>query len=1218
MFCNINKRKPGVTPFLVYFFILIFTLLGPVFGQHYNFRNYSVEQGLAVSQLFTLVQCRHGYLWIGTYGGGLSRFDGQNFTNYSTKDGLSDNSIYSIIEDRQGNLWLGTDIGLNKYDGKSFTPYPEKDVTKQKSIRVIFEDQAGDIWFGTYEKGLGRLNLKTNRFSYLTTSQGLASNHVSSITPDRQGNLLIGTSRGLSKYDGTRFVNCRLTEGLEGYNVRWVLLDRSGHSWFATNKGIRHFDGNTFTAYTTRDGLCDDQTLYIIEDSSGYLWFATMKGVSRFDSKDQTFSNYTTRQGLMDNYVDAIFEDREGNFWFATDKGLSKFSGKTFTYFNTKDGLKGDSVWTIWEEDQDVMYLVTEGYVSRYDRKESSIVNEEVKWPGGFIYPWYEDRAGNVWFGTGKEIIKYDRQVYTNLSEEKGLEDLHVFSIFEDSRGHMWFGTETQGARKYDDKTFSPITSEDGLVDNTVHVFSEDIRGNIWMGTDEGISIYNDNNKEFINITTSQWLTNKYVLSILKDQKNNFWIGTYGAGVIKYTPAPKPGKDMYTTGVIETFTTSDGLVDDEVLLMIFDDNGNLWLGTNKGIGVLDIIEFEKTGKKIFKFYGKDEGFLGIECNQNAVYKDSKGNLWFGTIKGAIKYDQKEDKPNRVEPAVHITNVKLFFERELGLPGDLELAHHQNHLTFNFIGISLTVPEKVRYQVKLEGFDANWSPISRTNFTTYSNLPAGEYAFKVKACNNEGLWNKEPAVYRFRIKPPFWQTWWFYLSGFLAVIVGLYGIIRVRTHSLKKQKRALEEQVQLRTMELEQLNRELEQRVEERTRKLAAASEKLLHAQKMETIGTLASSIAHDLNNILAGIVNYPEMLLMDMPPDSPHWHTIFAIRRSGLKAAAIVQDLLTLARRGVTVTEVVSLNRVISEFLPSPECQEILASSPDIRIKTHLEEDAHNIIGSPVHLSKTLMNLVSNAVEAMPHGGQLMIKTQNHYIHRHYHIKGYHEVKEGNYVMLSVSDTGIGMSEKDMKHIFEPFYTKKKMGKSGTGLGMAVVWGTVQDHNGYITVESSEKKKKGTTFTLYFPATRLKSVKGQSQLTMNQLMGNGESILVVDDVEEQREAASMILKKLKYSVHAVDSGEKAIEYLKEQATDLLVLDMIMEPGISGLETYKRVLQIYPGQKTIIVTGYTETKDIKEAQKLGAGTYVKKPYDLEKLGIAVKDELEKIQHKMKGE
>ena len=1222
MFCNIKKRKSYVTPFLVHLCVLVFGLLGPVpgFGQHYNFRNYSVEEGLAVSQVFTILQCRRGYLWIGTYGGGLNRFDGQNFTNYSTKDGLSDNAVYSIIEDRQGNLWLGTDIGLNKYDGKSFTPYLEKNVSKQKSIWAIFEDRNGDLWLGTYNNGLGRLNLKTNRFSYLTTSDGLVDNQILSITQDREGNLWIGTPRGLSKYNGTKFVDCFLTQSLKGYNVRKVLVDRSGHYWFATDKGIRYFDGKTLTACTTREGLRDDDVLYILEDSSGYFWFTTKRGVSRFDIGSKIFTNYSTDQGLADNYVETILEDREGNLWFGTDRGLSRFGGKTFTYFSTKDGLKGDSVWTIWEDDRGVMSLVTEGYVTRYDEKNSTIVNKKINWPGGYIYPWYEDHLGNFWFGTGKEIIKFDGRVYTNLSKEKGLENLNVFSIFEDSRGNLWFGTESQGVRKYDGKTFIRITTKNGLTDNTVYGFIEDQRGNIWIGTDDGISIYNDKNKEFINITTSDWLTNKYVMSIIKDQKNNFWIATYGAGVIKYTPSPKPGKDMYTRGVIETFTTKDGLVDDEVLLMIFDDNGNLWLGTNKGIGVLDIIEFEKTGKKNFKFYGKAEGFIGIECNQGAVYKDSKGNLWFGTIKGAIKYAPQEDKPNPVEPAVHLTRVSLFLEKELDLAGDLELAHQQNHLTFAFIGISLTVPEKVMYQVKLEGFDADWSPISRNNFATYSNLPPGRYAFKVKACNNSGVWSKNPVVYRFRIKPPFWMSWWFYLLAGTVVILSILGFIKIRLSRLKRVQRLLEEQIRLRTIELEkekvkveQINRELEQRVEERTRELETATTQLLRAQKMEAIGTVAGGVAHDLNNVLAGIVGYPELLLSEIPQE-PSFALIrkyiSTIQRSGERAAAIVQDLLHLARRGVKITEVVNLNQVISEFIESPELEKIFSSNPKVKVETHLDENLHNILGSPLHLSKMLMNLSLNAAEAMPGGGEIRISTKNQHLDQP--VTGCNGITRGEYVILSIADTGIGILNEDIERIFEPFYTKKKMGRSGTGLGMVVVWGTVQDHNGYIQVNS--EKGNGTTFTIYFPVTKqTKLAEGKSHPSIDQLKGNGQSIMVVDDMEEQREVLTLMLKKLGYSVITAPSGEDAVECITHHPVDLLVLDMVMDPGISGLETYKRVLKMYPQQKAIIISGFSETREIKETRELGAGAYIKKPYDLEKIGSAVKKELEKIRN-----
>lgn len=381
---------------------------------------------------------------------------------------------------------------------------------------------------------------------------------------------------------------------------------------------------------------------------------------------------------------------------------------------------------------------------------------------------------------------------------------------------------------------------------------------------------------------------------------------------------------------------------------------------------------------------------------------------------------------------------------------------------------------------------------------------------------------------------------------------------------------------------------------------------LQQAKKMEAIGTLAGGVAHDLNNILSGLVSYPELLLMDLAQDSPIRKPVLTIKKSGEKAAAIVQDLLTLARRGVTVREVLNLNQIISEYLINPEHESLKMFHPDIEVQTDFETNLLKILGSPVHLSKTVMNLISNAAEAMPNGGKIIIKTENCYIDRA--VRGYDNIEQGDYVVLTVSDNGVGISSEDMERIFEPFYTKKIMGRSGTGLGMAVVWGTVKDHKGYIDVHSIEGQ--GTTFTLYFPATRKETKKDAPLFTVENFTGSGESILVIDDVPEQREIASGMLSKLGYAVTAVSSGEKAVEMLETTSVDLLILDMIMDPGIDGLETYKKILELHPKQKAVIASGFSETDRVKQAQNLGAGQYMKKPYTLEKLAVVVRDELSK--------
>jgi len=383
-------------------------------------------------------------------------------------------------------------------------------------------------------------------------------------------------------------------------------------------------------------------------------------------------------------------------------------------------------------------------------------------------------------------------------------------------------------------------------------------------------------------------------------------------------------------------------------------------------------------------------------------------------------------------------------------------------------------------------------------------------------------------------------------------------------------------------------------------------ERLNRAEKMEALGTLAGGVAHDLNNVLGILVGYSELLLEKIPKGNPSNRHVSYILQASERGAAIIQDLLTLARRGVAVSEVVNLNNLVSSLSRSPEYHKLKEHHPNITFRIDLQKGLFNIKGSPVHLEKMVMNLISNAAEAILDKGEVTIRTENRYLDRP--IRGYDEMQEGDYVVLTVSDNGKGIPQADLEKIFEPFYTKKVMGRSGTGLGLAVVWGTVKDHAGYIDVESEEGK--GSTFTLYFPVSREELTKDEDKASPDQYMGDGESILVVDDVEGQRELALSMLTRLGYRVHAVSRGEDAVAYLKSNKVDLLVLDMIMEPGIDGLETYQHVLEINPKQRAVIVSGFSETDRVKKAQSLGAGAYVKKPYVLEKLGLAVRKELDR--------
>ncbi|MBN1580277.1 MAG: GAF domain-containing protein [Anaerolineae bacterium] len=392
------------------------------------------------------------------------------------------------------------------------------------------------------------------------------------------------------------------------------------------------------------------------------------------------------------------------------------------------------------------------------------------------------------------------------------------------------------------------------------------------------------------------------------------------------------------------------------------------------------------------------------------------------------------------------------------------------------------------------------------------------------------------------------------------------------------------------------------RAEEEKRQL---EDELERAERVKALGVLAGGVAHDLNNILGPLVAYPDLIMMDLPANSPVQNDVLQIKQAAERAAAVVQDLLALARRGVYQMSPLNINTVVEAYLGSPSFDALTIRNPTVVVNTDLDPDLLNISGSAPHLSKVVMNLVTNAVEAMPYGGVLTIHTTCESLD--HSIIAYGErVAPGDYVVLRISDTGIGIEKKDLGKIFEPFYTKKEMGHSGTGLGLAVVYGVVRDHKAKIDVQT--EVGKGTTFLFYFPVSR--EIVSQAGEQAYDYRGN-EAILVVDDLEQQRSLANRLLSSLGYQVMAVDSGRAALEYLEQNEVALLVLDMIMGDDLDGLNTYREIIKIHPGQKAIIASGFSETERVKEAQRLGAGQFVKKPYTLEGLGRAVRQELDNI-------
>jgi PAS domain S-box-containing protein len=816
--------------------LLILVLRVTGFGQQYNFKNYSIEEGLAQSQVHSIFQDSYGYLWIGTLGGGVSRFNGRTFANFTTKEGLSDNHVLTIFEDSDHNIWFGTQQGVSRYDGQKFHPLNINRDLGNSVVRAILEDHAGNLWFGS-EVGLWKYDRKTFSINHFTRDNGLPGDLIMTMIKDSKDRLWVGTQgHGIGRYDGTKFTNFSTADGLAGNSVYSILEDRYGNLWFGTYEGVSKYDGKTFHNYTVKQGLSHNFVRAIIEDREGNLWFGTNEnGLCRFDGN--RFTGMTEKNGLSSNVVWSLLEDREGNIWIGTYRGgLDKYSGDMFTYFSSNQGLGNDMIrWILLDRAGNSWFATYRGGVTRFDGKSMTTFTTKDGLIDNFVLTIFEDQKGNLWFGTYRGVSKYDGKTFTNFTQEDGLPDPIVRSIVEDRTGNTWFGTNLGGVCRYDGKTMSNFTTNDGLNSDQINTLMLDRQGTLWIGTENGLCHYDG--KTFTDISEKCGLKPKNIYCIIEDKKGSLWIAAYGDGIIKFTP---PACSF------EVFSSKDGLANDNVVSMIFDDRGNLWIGTEKGICRLNIEGYERTGQKIFKYYGKEEGFFGTECIHNSISKDQEGNIWFGTLRGAIKYNPHQGKKNLVEPMTHITGLRFLFGENNwrdyaggisrhGLPLGLRLPYNKNHLQLDFIGLSFTVPGKVKYRYKLAGFENSWVqvPVSESSYAIYSNLPPGKYTFEVKACNNDGIWNKTPASFDFVIIPPFWQTWWFYVSCAGVLVLGICLLVQIRIRHLQRQQEVLKEKVEIATRDLkiekekvEQINLELEYRVRERTAELVNANQSL--------------------------------------------------------------------------------------------------------------------------------------------------------------------------------------------------------------------------------------------------------------------------------------------------------------------------------------------------------------------------------------------------------
>jgi ligand-binding sensor domain-containing protein/signal transduction histidine kinase len=739
-------------------------------AQNYHFEHYNIHNGLGQSQVSDLVQDQFGYIWMATRGGGLSRFDGLHFKTFRREDGLPANNISSLKIDSKKHLLIGSNRGFTVYDGRRFQYISRK---KPVFLRNIFVNKSNEV-FAVFEKnGIGFF--KNDSLIVLKPNNSKDSTYFESVNYDSKGNLFLASPQGIL----CSFIDSKIQKVLQvpkGIMIRNFLITKAGKIWISTNKGV--FIINKIQEKILKKDLQKVSDFFansMIETQRGEIWLGLFQGAIRFDNNLQE-TYFSEENGFTNASINKVFEDRDGILWFATDgDGAFKFTNSPFTYLNIKNGLADNTAFGILPDQKNRIWIgsFTKGLSVWDGKKVSKIVNSNSGLKRNGISSVFLDSKGNKWFGVGvNTVTKIDlNDKISNYSIESKECTSTILSISEGENGEIWLGTFC-GVYLLKDGKFKHFSDKDGLLSIRTPEIVKIAANTFVVFSIEGANIIKDY-KVYPFKEAGSWQNSRVVSTVFHPKWNMLFWGDMEEGISAYN---FNNKQKYH------FSTKNGLTSNLIYNLIFDKNDQLWVGSEKGI---ERIKFTKDWKiEDIKYYSQNEGMKGIETNEASMVFDAGGNLWIGTIMGAYRYYPERDKADTKPLKVQLTEVKLLIDTtkiaQFATKTDqwddiydgLELPHQHNNLLFRYITISHRNPQETVYQYKLEGFDTNWSmPITKTEIA-YTNLPAGEFTLLLRASNNCGEWTGELTKYSFRIKPPFWQTWWF---GLLSVSVILGGI-----------------------------------------------------------------------------------------------------------------------------------------------------------------------------------------------------------------------------------------------------------------------------------------------------------------------------------------------------------------------------------------------------------------------------------------------------------
>jgi len=1248
-----------MNPFLKHLFIFSI-FLSPFVGisQQVRFKHLSINDGLSQNAVFSISQDLDGFMWFGTKDG-LNKFDGYSFTVYhnelNNSNSIDANYITALYTDSHGILWAGTENGMvNRYikssDSFERIALPLRNSLSKNTteIKVISEDRNGTIWVGTGDNGIFKLPISNNQVQHNAIKQYfqdekqksyLSNNTIRGLYADEKGFLWIATKEGLNRMDINRENFTSFYFDIKHPDAEATTLDLAvtaiypagdGYLWFATLSGLVKFNTNDFSHevfphHFNIHGYGWGEITKIVKDNKDNLWLASAGELMSFDTKTKTYASYKNNplipESLIFNGISGLFIDQSNIVWVGTTgMGISYYDPKMQRFSlikrqaDSNSRINGFSVSSIAEENKRYVWI-SAGVLYRWDRKKNILKSFESdpKFLDAFgnLNAWsiLKSRDGNLWFTTPEGLFVLNpksgktRQYKFNKNDPEGVPQKGVANIYEDKKGFLWIVTENYLSKmtnreKGTFKHFQYLRSPAYQM-YVRPVIYEDGDNNIWLGTNNGLLVFDQEKESFFTYKNHPddlySLSNNHIKTMCPDPEKPdrfLWIGTDG------------GLNLFdkTEGKFTHYTEKDGLPNNVVYGILTDNLNNLWLSTNKGISKFNPKE------RTFRNFDVDDGLQSNEFNTGAYFKNGNGELFFGGISGLTHFFPEQIKDNPFLPPVALTGINVYNKNQNSksqtsfskIPvfdkDTFRFTRKDNIITFEFAALDFSTPSKNQYAYKLENFNEDWIYINNNRSATFTNLPPGKYIFRVKASNNDGVWNEAGISIPIEVLPLWSGTWWAYVLYFILLLIVLY---LIRKYELKRFN--IKNQLEVERVEIETL-RSLD-RVKSR----------------------FFTNISHEFRTPLTLISGEAEGLLENLKAEQSQ-RQIRTIHQNARRLLQLINQLLDVSKLEAGKMELHPVqNNIVLFFKNLFYSIENYANKKNIRLLFSSEDKNIQALFDSEKMVKIITNLLYNALKFTPENGTISLQVEH---------------KNPKYIKISLSDTGIGISEKDLPFIFDRFYqvdNSDTRAYEGTGIGLALAKELVALHQGNISAINNQNNP-GTTFIIEFPIGNIKESQVAVEITgaikpfnappektkghkVIPLVGPDKKIILI--VEDNPDICQFIKEQLdlNYKVIEAVDGDKGLEIAQKFIPDLIITDVMM-PKMDGFSMVKHLRRNEKSSHIpiIMLTGKSSYEDKIEGLETGVDAFLTKPFSPKELLIRISNligQREKLRAKYKN-